>query len=138
MVFYIVFFSIFSFYILSLCPRFLFWDYHVVGIKHFIDITFPLIVSSLHFPIQFPLTSSSPFIYFFQKLPCFMFCVCYQIEIAIIIFNVLLFNLYGKHYYLTFYSEVALQFSNSVYLITQNFVYFCFFVSGRRAPFNIY
>ena len=66
-----------------------------------------------------------------------MLWVSYQIEVVIVVFSIFFpFNLYAIINCLKSIL-IGLQFSDSVYHLTERFVYFCFFVIDRRAPFNI-
>ena len=116
-----------------------FCGYHEVCIKYLINkiALCMLIASYLHLPIQVcpfppPLSCSSCL-----KWCPFMLWVCYQTEVALVVFTAFSpFNFYAPTVCLKIYSDWVGIFWFYLYL-TQGFVYFGLFISGRRASLNI-
>lgn len=85
---------------------------------------------------SFAYMSSDLFLLSFYFLISQIFPLCCEF-VTNLFFNFFFFSLCGMIQCLTTYLDM-LQFSDSIFHLTQSFLYFCSFILGRRAPFNIF
>ena len=147
----VVFYDVFMFplvHVSCFCSNFVcvcVCGYHEVCIKYLKDkiVLFRTIVSFSANSIL----SSCVYIglSFYSSLPCsychklsfFISWVHYQIEEAIVILNTFLPLNFILYCLTVFWYRVLIFLILSIHHLTQSFVYFCLFVSGLKAPFNI-
>ena len=123
-----------------LWSRFMFSGCHEVYMKLLINKTvfLLLMVPYLHFPVRLPSIFSSPFMLLLsQFFPFYSVSSLPSWSNYRYFYSFFSFNLYTVTVYLFWYTALIFWFFLHVFHLTQSFVYFCLFVSNRRASFNI-